>query len=762
MFKYDIPIENPNDDILSRKRFSEKLSEAIQNWDGKESLVIAIYGEWGSGKSSSINLAKYYLQKLFNKNRPTIIDFNPWLFPDIEKLTEIFFNEISHELEIRNENKHDSEIAKKLRRFSNLLEFVPNKSFLLKIKSKVLAGLGLIGVSSSQISSSLNLSNKTINIILFLGGVLFLILEITKEYIANTVQYLKNRIDKSEKTILEVKKDIRNELLKREKKLLIVIDDIDRLESAEIRDVFRLLKSNADFPNTIYLLAFDRNVIVENLEQQPGISGSTYLEKIVQVNFDIPHINLQRLSKFLFSELDRILSKLPESGVKLFDTSHWSNIYNSGYKDFFTNLRVIKRYVNSLEFNISLMHQSGSMEVNPIDFFAIEAIRLFVPKFYIQLKNKKTLFTETTSDSYSMSVNREKVLEKRKEEIEQLINELKTNYQSIIRGLIQNLFPQLSGVYQRTHYSDASYTDWSKQLRVCSPKCFDAYFTLIPGGDEDELNQYEIDRFLNNIDNVEKLEELLITSQSENKLRELLARLQNYTDDIVKIPTNNAENLFTALFNITDNLPDDKKGMFDWGADMDVMRIIHQVLKRNNNLEENYNILRNSIERSKTLYGPIQKISLETSDERARKEMGLLIPENKLDELRKIGLERIRTFVKDYSILKNKNFVYILYRWKEWGSEDEINNFVNDVKVDDNRLLQFVKSFVFEQRIQSLESPSFTIREVLNKKSLNEFIALDEIKERFINILSDENLDTQKRIEINNLLKKLDEKDKEY
>jgi len=39
-------------------------------------------------------------------------------------------------------------------------------------------------------------------------------------------------------------------------KIIVIIDDIDRLSNEEICAVFQLVKSIADFPNTIYLLAF--------------------------------------------------------------------------------------------------------------------------------------------------------------------------------------------------------------------------------------------------------------------------------------------------------------------------------------------------------------------------------------------------------------------------------------------------------------------------------------------------------------------------
>ena len=73
MFIYDKPIETEKDDFLGRKRFSQHLGKALLDWKEKESLVIAIYGEWGSGKTSVINLASENIEKSDLENKPIIL-----------------------------------------------------------------------------------------------------------------------------------------------------------------------------------------------------------------------------------------------------------------------------------------------------------------------------------------------------------------------------------------------------------------------------------------------------------------------------------------------------------------------------------------------------------------------------------------------------------------------------------------------------------------------------------------------------------------
>ena len=113
-------------------------------------------------------------------------------------------------------------------------------------------------------------------------------------------------LKKNNLSIEAIKSEIITILKKRNKKILIIIDDIDRLNKREIRKIMRLIKVNADFPNTIYLLAFDNQVVEQCLNIDNSISGKDYLSKIVNVNFDVPMDE-----KFNITDDTRIVTALP-------------------------------------------------------------------------------------------------------------------------------------------------------------------------------------------------------------------------------------------------------------------------------------------------------------------------------------------------------------------------------------------------------------------------------------------------------------------
>lgn len=618
-------------------------------------------------------------------------------------------------------------IAKKLKFYASLLSLTPEENLLSGLSSKTLLILGLIGISSSQIISWLKISTGWIQNILLFGGLLSVLVELFKGYLTKFADYFEEKAEYYSKSVSEVKREIKKELISRQKKLVIVIDDIDRLNQLEIRQIFRLIRVNADFPNTIYLLAFDRKIIEKNLEEQVGISGKDYLNKIVQVNFDVPFAKPSKISTFLFKELDRILSVLPESAQEYFGQNdpYWANIYYSGFKDFFKNIRDVKRFASSLEFNISQMYQGEVMEVNPIDFIAIEAIRVFAPDFYLFMRDKGTLFTSTNrNDTRSRDNN------PRKDEIEKALNDLPNETKESVLDLIKRLFPQVDGLFQygySTHEHEWQST-WSNSLRVCATNNFDSYFTLIPGGDEEELSQFEIEDILNKSNSEGEFEKILREYIDKGKIRKVLQRIQDFTGDQNRISQDNAKNVVKALFNISDDLPEEKVGTWDFGADMDLMRIIYQLLKRETDKNKNFKLLKEVIPSSKGIFGPVQKVSLESSrKEKDKSSDEFVVPEDKIEELQKLCVEKIISSSTD-DLIKHKNLLYILYRWKEWDKEEKWKEFIKEITDADAKLLLFIAKFVSETKSQTIGDYGVKVIKKFNYKSLNDFIDLAKIK----------------------------------
>lgn len=694
MFLSDRPITKSNEDLLDRKAFSNHLGEAICDWKENESLVIALNGEWGVGKSSIINMAINHINDEIRKEKPTFITFNPWIYSDLSNLTTVFFQEISKELELQNQTIKDKEIAQKLRLYSDLLNVIPNKTIIKTAYNKLIIGLGLAGISLGTVPKWLDISNNTLEILLFVTGTGLILKELTKDTLTKLSSFFERRSNTYEKTAIDVKQDIILELLKRNKKLVIVIDDIDRLTKEEIKEILRLIKINADFPNTIYLLSFDKEVVEKNLNVSLGVSGEKYMEKIVQVTFDVPNAKTDYILQYLFNELNRILSRLPNIAEKYFssESPYWSNVFHLGIKYFFKNLRHVKRFISSLEFNILQMYRDDVIEVNPVDFIAIESLRVFVPDFHNFMKQNKELFTSTTNNPLSSRHSGEQ----RQKSINESITQYTGKYEKHITRLLKHLFPQLEGVIERgsSSYGYDWIPNWTRNLRVCSPTHFDSYFVYLPKGSSDEISQYDLEMILKKKNNKSEFKTELIHFLNKGKIKDLLALLQNYTEDQTKIPCDCFPNIIVPLFEIIDFLPSERNGMFDMSVDWEVIRIISQLLRRENNQDSNYDLLRDAILNSTSLYGIVKHISLETpKDDEQSSSMIKLLKDEHLSTLKELCVKKIKERANDNTLIENYHLTYILYRLKEWDKSVEIMEFVDSLITDEQSLFKFLSNF---------------------------------------------------------------------
>src|SRR5262249_50643211 len=95
------------------------------------------------------------------------------------------------------------------------------------------------------------------------------------------------------------------------KRVVVLMDDIDRLDKNEIQTVFRLVKLVADFHNTAYVLAFDAEMVASALRERYSSrdleAGQNFLEKIIQVPLDLPQIPRSSLRAFCFDILNTVL-----------------------------------------------------------------------------------------------------------------------------------------------------------------------------------------------------------------------------------------------------------------------------------------------------------------------------------------------------------------------------------------------------------------------------------------------------------------------
>ncbi len=94
----DRPGEDPASDRLGYAPFAKHLADSILRLPSSEGLVVALYGTWGTGKTTMLNYVRYYSKQSPPDQQPTLVAFNPWWFSGSEDLIRTFFGQLQAHL----------------------------------------------------------------------------------------------------------------------------------------------------------------------------------------------------------------------------------------------------------------------------------------------------------------------------------------------------------------------------------------------------------------------------------------------------------------------------------------------------------------------------------------------------------------------------------------------------------------------------------------------------------------------------------------
>jgi len=714
MFKTDQPIESSKDDILGRASFAQALGDAILSYKEKDSIVIGLFGAWGSGKTSIINMAIEHIKSNPKLNsdyeKPIVVRFNPWNYSDQNQLITQFFRELSTVLSGHCYPNDGKDIGKKLQTYAKIVEplaLIPMIGSFAKIFSDTAKSAG------SAIESMSNLK-------------------------ANDLNTIKTEINKL--------------LGEQNHKIIVVIDDIDRLNDTEIRQMFQLVKSLGDFKNTIYLLAFDKNVVINALENVQKGSGSEYLEKVVQIPFEVPLISKDEVEHLLKREIKELVNGVPEDR---YDQEYWWDIYHSGFKDFFRNIRDVTRYLNTLRFSFEMVKN----EVNVADFLAITAIQVFVPEVYYGIRDNKDLFTGV----YPYYGRSDESKEKAKKHCDEIISKGKDLPPEVLKDLLKKLFPKLESIYGNNNFGHEELRNWRKDCRICSPDIFDLFFRLSLA--KGQISQGEIERILSLGNNSQSFAEALLNLEEE-KVSRFLERLEDYALSDAYIPKENIEPIITALMDVGDLLLEGDLNIS--GLYAKLHRLFDKLIHRFESYDERFSIFKGAIEKStRSLYTIVHEISLQKKPfGKYRSQENLVstdeptIKLEQFEELKKLACYKIQSWAKDGRLAKYKYLLYILLELKEWKPEGELDKLVNDMIKSDDGLIDFITSFLTPvPPYNSSDSQEKSLWRI--DKSIENFVDLKEIEPRVREIFNSPDfaqLDDQKKLAIETFLNTIDGK----
>lgn len=684
MLSPEKPIVNKKNDLLDRSAFAENLAKAIKSYKDKDcaSLTLGLYGKWGSGKTSVINIL---LENIQDSSDVIIFNFQPWLFSDTKQLISNFFKEFSIAIKHKDIAKQVDKIGDELEAYASFFEPIslipePTSFALSKVSSKIFGSVGKAAKKWAKLKK---------------------------------------------KTQLETKLSIEKHLKNLDKKILVVIDDIDRLTSEEIRQIFQMVKALGDFPNTVYLLAMDKDVVCRALEDVQRGNGDEYLEKIIQVPFVLPAISKSSLHKLLTTKLNEIIADVSEQE---FDSQYWGNIYYSGFWYFFENVRDVIRYTNVLRFNYSLL----SNEVNIIDLIAITGIQVFEPNIFDRMKYQKDIFTGTIMESrYGGDAEKEK--------IKNVLNELKGSLSrlngDIFQTFLLELFPKLSSVYGNAIHIGSDGL-CRRKLKACSKDFYDNYFRM--SLDTEEISNIDMKRYVDNAKSLDLFQGSIVELLERNKAIRFLNRFEDFIDN--SIDYENIKNVAQVLFEYGDLFPENKNGMFSLPTSWLIGNLIFGLLRRVKSEDARFKIVKNAIENMQNGFyamcfqiGKYMQEHGEYEQHDAKSDVEQTISKVHLEELKIIFKQKIISYSSEKNIFKHKASLSILYLLLKLDTDFAVGYIQQQIQSDIN-LLDFLGIFITE--LYSSDDRGYTERKTVqyNFSGIKNFIEPNIIMARLNNI----------------------------
>ncbi len=630
----DRPLSDPGDDRLGYAPFAKTLAKAVVSMKAPDGMVVGIYGPWGSGKTTVLNFVEHYLQE--SDSPFTVIRFNPWWFSGRVDLAQSFFAQLQSAF--MKWPARGNKVRKRLTKFGKAVGAIPGLEVAAAVSE-------LIGV-------------------------------------AVDIPALKESVSKA--------------LREQDTRVLVIVDDIDRLTHVEIAQLFAVIKSLADFPNTIYLLAFDPEIVAKAIERQFGGNGEAYLKKIIQVSFELPPPSERSLRTLFLEQLREIVGSVEDD---LLDLAEWGPVLDLGILPLLESPRDVVRLTNALR----VTYAAVAGEVNVTDFVSIEATRIFARAVYRLVRERPDMFRTPVG---LLAVLPGASDAERKKFHEQWVQALREKDREPIQLLVATMFPRCTG-----DLPDAPVRFGGDRIRarhgrrIQDPEIYPIYFSLslAPG----DVSRAEVAAFLEFGSDVEAIAAALVAlsnsrdERGSSKVRPMLDELIS-PSGVVGDEIRNG--LIRALLKIGDKLcipaDDDPLGL---GNDDRIVALVIDLIGRMPS-EDRLSLLTEGIEAADGVWIPVMIVrSLERALGLDRSAFAVNEAPNEkgaplgLDEVRileELMLRTIHESADDGRLINAPALVHIMHAWTVWGQSTEVHAWVERIRDDDDSLGKLLVAFM--------------------------------------------------------------------
>jgi predicted KAP-like P-loop ATPase len=678
----DEPIRSSSEDRLNRSGFATAVAQAILSLSRLDSMVVAVHGKWGTGKTSLLNLIEEKLQSA-SARPPVIFRFNPWGFSDQEQLATQFFRGLSEFLKLH----------KTIGPLAGIADAVEEYGAVLSPLARVIFPRATESVTA---------------------GWRFL-----------------RRFKPAARNAAELKAQINTALARSELRLIIIMDDIDRLNAPEIRQVFQLIKVNANFSNTVYLVAFDVKPVRKALASVAPGRAMEYLEKIVQVAFELPPIPKPVIAEMVLSKLNDVL------GSRMIDTQRFGNMFHSGFSENFQTIRDINRYFNVFKFAFNLIGE----DTNFIDLAAIQALSLFHPDVFHSIERNPDMFAGTWVWTSTDRPERERL----RPDYEKIFDQVQRSERQSVVSLCRFLFPKVEYVYghSNTLWGQDWVREWERERRVGTEKYFRYYFELaVP---ETGVRQAEFDKALGSAHSLETFLRALRNFAESGRFGTFIDMLRNSVDGLDRTQM---LTIMESIFVFGDQVSIENASVFLGSVSEHVRFGIWLFFDLLDRLGEGrfahvleFMTHHPAIFTITNVAAMCDQIVSDTTNpnRRAQRDKYPDLTVDVVNRMKAAAVETISGAAHDGRLASVRPLPFVLARWREWGDPKLVVSWITETFLSTPKsALQFASGFAQPVTSFGLSDRVPRVTIVVDVKAMSEFVDLKAVSALVANLSEEE------------------------
>lgn len=380
----DLPITSESQEKFGLTSYIDALADFISNCDTP--MTIAIQGTWGTGKTSLMNLVKTKL-----KDKVVYLEFNTWQYSQFnmsDNLAKSFLFNINKKLaeatvinpKTKDENGNpiikESDLNKEIKKSRNSFNknLVPLFGWVTKALTDEVAG----STAAKKYEQVFNGISQAFNLVES---------DEAATAISNLKAMFKSHVDKC-------LKEIKGKTSEKKNRVVIFIDDLDRLPPKNAVELLEVIKLFLDCENCVFVLAVDYSVVATGIEEKyKGIDndvdkdkGKMFFDKIIQLPFKMP-VTQYNIDAFVTDLFQPIINNYCED-------SDLQEIIEIIEKTIGKNPRSIKRLFNSFSLTLKVAEKRTSIHSKDVasdnkNIFNKDSFNFFFCLHCIQLSQEE-------------------------------------------------------------------------------------------------------------------------------------------------------------------------------------------------------------------------------------------------------------------------------------------------------------------------------------------------------------------------------------